>query len=161
MCMFTGRPSVTVSMEWDNIFWAWGIGLSKESYFPNRMSRSGSRHTPLAVMQLCSRALRMGWDILPSIEPTTLTSQVGEITKSSPKWTYCELWACLFGWDLEGTTSAQHVCTASPASELSSKTRQSYTCRFQWQFRPQVLYVPSQSSLPNWTLTRISYPLLT
>ena len=43
--MFTGCPSVTVSMKRDSINWTKGRGLSKESYCPNGMNKPGSRHT--------------------------------------------------------------------------------------------------------------------
>ena len=40
--MFTGRPSVTVSMEMGSVDWR---GLSNESYFGNHKSKPGLRHT--------------------------------------------------------------------------------------------------------------------
>ena len=48
---------MTVSMERDSINWVKERGLTKESYFLDRASKPGSRHT---VGQLCSGALRLG-----------------------------------------------------------------------------------------------------
>ena len=63
-----------------------------------------------------------------------LTSQVGEITKSSLGRTHCKMWVCFFDWELEGTGADAikyllHLSsTASPTSELSSKARLPYAC---------------------------------
>ena len=86
-------------------------------------------HHWLSCSQLCSRALKLLWETMKrfsrtnpgpfAIDPSRKqTSQVGEITKSSPRRTLCKLWVCFFCWELEGTgadagntTSAQHCLT--------------------------------------------------
>ena len=60
--MFTSRPSVTVSMEWDSINCVNGRDILKEYYFPNRITKPGLWHS-----QLCYRALRLSWEIIPGL----------------------------------------------------------------------------------------------
>ena len=50
--------------------------------------------------------------ILPGIEPT---SQIGKITKSSPRRTHCKLWVCFFGWELEGTSAGARNTSSAPS----------------------------------------------
>ena len=38
------------------------------------------------------------WSVQESNRTATSISQVGEITKLSPKRTHCQLWVCLFDW---------------------------------------------------------------
>ena len=68
----------------------------------------------LSYKQLCSRALRLGWETMkryPRANPGPIanvpfgnrtgnspTLQVEETTKSSPRRTHCKLWVCFFGW---------------------------------------------------------------
>ena len=60
--MFNGRPFVTVPLERDAFSWAYGRGLSKKSYLPNRTSKPGSRHATGSITwsQLCSWTLMLG-----------------------------------------------------------------------------------------------------
>ena len=127
--MFTGNPSETES-NWTKV-----RGLSKKSYFPKYLNEQIwlATHHRLSCSQLWSRPLSLGWKtwrgirepfqalsqlILLGIQRANPTSQVGEITKYSPRRTHCKLWICFFGCELEGTsadvgntTSAQHRFT--------------------------------------------------
>ena len=134
--MFTGRPSVTVSMERDYINWAKGRGLSKKSYFPNHTWLATSHW--LSCSWLWSRAELWRGNpgpfqaflqlVLPGMETATPTSQEGEIIKSSPRRIHCKLRARFFGWGHRHRNYYIWPATASATSELFSKTRLPYTC---------------------------------
>ena len=113
-------------MERDSINWAKGRDLSKLSHFPDCASKPGSRHT--IVCHAANFALGYwSWSekpwrgipgpiqallqmVLPVIEPATPTSQVGEITKSSPRRTHCKMWVCFFSCRCR----KYYICPAPP-----------------------------------------------
>ena len=64
--------------------------------------------------------------VLLGIEPVTPTSQIGEITKSSPRRTHCELWVCFFGWEVEGTDADTVIYFNN--LQIILKTRLPYAC---------------------------------
>ena len=99
--MFTGHPSVTVSMARNIGKWAKGRGLSTEYYFPNHMWKPYTIHymhhsANFSLGHYCpAEKLWTGipWSfqallqlVLPRFDPTIPTSQVGEITKYSTRW---------------------------------------------------------------------------
>ena len=121
------------------------------------MERNINNNSWLSCRHLCSRALSLSWEamarcpeIIPgpfAIDPSGNQSgdsplHVGEIPKSSPRRTHCQLWVCFFGWELKGTGTDEGnttYSTTSPTSELFSKVRLPYACIIGFTMTPPLM----------------------